>query len=135
MDIFDPYAHALASLAAFSLLMMILGALSTVGRSAENRTESGMVKRNYSDPAYRRGRAFLNAIESAAPFVAATLAAILVGATPFWVNLFATLFLVARIAVAAVHIGTEIQWLRSLFWTVGTVCIFALGILALIGAF
>ena len=135
MEAFEAYSHALASLAGFSLLMMVLGAVSTVGRSPENRTQSGAVIRNYSDPTYRRGRAFANAMESAAPFIGATLAAILVGANPFWVNLFASLFLAARIAVAVVHIGTEIQWLRSAIWTVGTVCILVLGVMGIWGAF
>lgn len=135
MDVFDAYSHALASLAGLSILMLVLSALSTVGRSAENRTQSGAVIRNYSDPTYRRGRAFVNAIESAGPFIAATLAAILVGANPFWVNLLASLFLASRIAVAIVHIGTEIQWLRSAIWAVATLCILILGIMGIVGAF
>ncbi len=135
MDIFDPYGHALASLAGFALLMMVLGAMSTRGLSPENRTPSGHVIRNYSDPAYRRSRAFLNAIEIAGPFIAATLAAILTGSSPFWVNLLATVFLVARIAMAIVHIATEIQPLRSLFWAIGTICVFVLAIMGFLGAF
>ncbi|MEM6308953.1 MAG: MAPEG family protein [Pseudomonadota bacterium] len=135
MDAFDAYSHALASLAGFSILMLVLGGLSTVGRSADNRTASGAVIRDYSDPAYRRGRAFANAMESAGPFIAATLATILVGANPFWVNLLASIFLIARIAVAVVHIGTEIQWLRSAIWTVATLCILVLGMMGIVGAF
>lgn len=132
---FEPYGHALASLAGFALLMMILGALSTVGRTPENRCACGQVKRDYSDPAYRRGRAFMNAIEIAGPFAMATLAAILTGASPFWVNLLASLFLLSRVVTAAVHVGTENQPLRSATWSVGTLCVLLLAFMGLVGAF
>ena len=135
MDGFEVYSQALASLSGFAVLMIVLGALSTVGRSADNRCDCGQVKRDYSDPAYRRGRAFANAIEIAGPFAMATLVAILTGGNPFWVNLFASVFLLARIAMAVVHIRTEIQPLRSVFWAIGTVCVTALAVIGVIGAF
>src|SRR6056297_584799 len=100
---FNPYSHALAALALWAILMTILGMLSVIG-APKARTESGLPVRDYSDPAYRRHRAFQNAIETTGPFVAATLAAILTGGSPFWVNLLASVFLAARIAMAAVHI-------------------------------
>lgn len=135
MDGFEVYSHALAALAGYALLMVVLGALSTVGRSSDNRTESGHIKRNYSDPVYRRGRAFMNAIETAGPFSMALMAAILTGSNPFWVNLFASVFLLSRIAMAIVHIRTEIQSLRSAFWAIGTICVAALCVIGVIGAF
>ncbi len=135
MDGLELYSHALASLSGFALLMLVLGALSTTGRSADNRCDCGQVKRNYSDPAYRRGRAFANAIEIAGPFAMATLAAILTGSSPFLVNVFASVFLLARIAMAYVHIATEIQPLRSAFWALGTLCVAALAVTGIIGAF
>lgn len=135
MDAFSDYSHALASLGGFALLVIVLSALSTLGRTAENRCACGQVKRDYGDVAYRRGRAFLNAVEAAGPFIAATVAAIMVGAAPFWVNLFATLFLVAQIAMAVVHIATTQQALRSACWSVATLSTVALAGLAIMGAF
>lgn len=135
MTDFTQYSHALASLGSFALLLIVLGGLSTIGRTAENRCACGQVKRDYSDVAYRRGRAFMNAVEAAGPFIAATLAAILVGAAPFWVNLFASIFLVARVGVAAVHVGTTHQGLRSAVWAVATLSVVALSITAILGAF
>jgi len=131
---FNPYSHALAALALWAILMTILGMLSVIG-APKARTESGLPVRDYSDPAYRRHRAFQNAIETTGPFVAATLAAILTGGSPFWVNLLASVFLAARIAIAAVHIRTEIQPLRSAFWAVGLLCMLALALIAVFGAF
>lgn len=131
---FDAYSPALAALSGFAVLMLVLAALSTFGRSSENRTESGMVKRNYADPAYRRARAFLNAIEIAGPFIAATLAAILSGVSAGWVNTLAMVFFLSRIAVAAVHIGTENQTLRSALWFVGLACVLLLALITFFGA-
>ncbi|MEM8850592.1 MAG: MAPEG family protein [Pseudomonadota bacterium] len=129
-----PYAHALAALALWAILMTALALLSVIG-TPRAKTDSGHPFRDYADPAYRRNRAFQNAIETTGPFLAAALAAILVGASPFWTNLFASLFIVARIAMAVVHIGTEIQPLRSLFWMVGQICILGLALIAFVGAF
>lgn len=134
MTAFAPYAHTLAALGGWAILMAILLILSVVGKPLA-RTDSGHPVRNYSDPFYRRNRAFMNAIETSGPFIAAAVAAILVGASPFWVNLFASLFLAARFAMAVVHIGTEIQPLRSLLWGVGLICCLALAVMAIIGAF
>ena len=52
----------------------------------------------------------MNAIETSGPFIGATVAAILAGAAPFWVNLFASVFIVARVAVAYV----VTSWLLSM---------------------
>ncbi len=132
--LFSDYAHALAALGGWAILMMVLGILSVVGKPRA-MTESGQPVRDYSDPFYRRDRAFRNAIETTGPFLAATLGAVLVGAAPFWVNLFASVFLVARIAMAVVHIGTTVQPPRSAFWMLGMICTLALAIMAVFGAF
>lgn len=58
MEQFDAYSHAIASLALWALMSLVLGALSTIGRTAENRCACGQPKRDYSDVVYRRGRAF-----------------------------------------------------------------------------
>ncbi|WGH77651.1 MAPEG family protein [Jannaschia ovalis] len=133
-EFFAPYAHTLAALALWALLQLGLAGVSTVGK-ARARSAGGLPVRDYSDPAYRRHRAFQNAIETSGAFVAAAVAAMLTGGAPFWVNLLATLFLVARIATAAVHIGTEVQWLRSATWTLGFLCVIGLALIALAGAF
>ena len=134
ITLFAPYAHTLAALALWAILQLGLAGVSTMGK-ARARSAGGLPVRDYSDPAYRRHRAFPNATESSGAFVAAAVAAMAAGGDPFWVNLLASAFVAARVAVAAVHIGTEIQWLRSLFWTVGLLCILALAGIALAGAF
>ncbi|MGC1505173.1 MAG: MAPEG family protein [Sulfitobacter sp.] len=135
MEFFEPYSHAIASLGLWALISLVLGALSTVGRNAENRSDCGLPKRDYSDVVYRRGRAFANAMEMNGPFIAAVVAGILAGASPFWINLLASVFIVSRIAMAAIHIGTENQPLRSLSWAIGMFSVFAMGLMAVVAAF
>ncbi|MEP1766426.1 MAG: MAPEG family protein [Sulfitobacter sp.] len=127
---FEPYSHAIAALVLWALLLQVLGMLSVVGRQAETRCECGKPKRNYADPVYRRERAFMNAVEGSGPFIAVTVAAILSGAVPFAVNLLASLFIVARLCMAFVHIKTENQPMRSMFFVVGLGCVFMLAISA-----
>ena len=135
MEAFDAYSHAIASLALWPFIQIVLSMLSNVGLSAENRTDNGMPKRDYADPAYRRSRAFGNAIEMSGPFIAATVAAILAGASPFMVNVLASVFVVSRIVTAVVHIRTENQMMRSLTWMVGLICVVILAIMAVLAAF
>ena len=135
MEAFDAYGHAILSLALWALLVTVLAAVSTRGRTAANRCDCGKPKRDYSDPAYRRERAFMNAIEISGPFIAATLAAILAGASPFWVNLLASIFILARLATAFVHIRTENQPMRSATWGVGTLAVAAMALFAVFAVF
>ncbi|MEM9795123.1 MAG: MAPEG family protein [Pseudomonadota bacterium] len=133
-ETFAPYAHTIVALALWPIVQILLS-FAAVSGTPRAKTDSGHPVRDYSDPFYRRHRAFLNAQEAAAPFIAASVAAILAGASPFWVNLFASVFLVSRLATASVHILTEVQWLRSATWLFGFLSTIALAILALVGAF
>lgn len=133
-EVLAPYAHAIASLSLWALIMVVLSMLSVKGRTDAHRCDCGQPKRDYDDPVYRRGRAFANAIETSGPFIAATVAAILSGAPAFWVNLLASVFVVARIAMAVVHIRTTNQPARSAFFAVGLFCVIFLGVMAFVAA-
>jgi uncharacterized MAPEG superfamily protein len=122
-------------LALWAIVVPVLAALSTRGRTADNRCGCGKPKRDYADVSYRSERAFMNAIETSGPFVAATVAAILAGASPFWVNLLASVFVVSRVIVAYVHIGTTNQPLRSAVWSGGILCILVMAIMAVVAVF
>jgi uncharacterized MAPEG superfamily protein len=135
LEPFAAYGHAILSLAMWPMIVLVLAATSTRGRSGENRCDCGKPKRDYGDRWYRSERAFMNAVEISGPFVAAILAAILSGAPPFWVNLLASLFILSRIAVAFVHIGTTNQPLRSAFWAIGVICIAVLVVLSFAAVF
>lgn len=135
MENFANYSHALAALAIWAIMVQVLSMLSTRGRTPETRSDCGKPIRDYSNKSYRAERAFMNAVEVTGPFIAATLAAILAGGTPFWVNAFASAFLVGRLAMAVVHIGTEIQPLRSILFIVGMISILGLAVHALMAVF
>jgi len=135
MEQFAAYGHAIASLAIWALIVTALMGLSTRGRNAEDRAVCGKPKRNYDNQWYRSERALMNAVEMSGPFIGATVAAILAGASPFWVNVLAAVFVVSRIATAVVHIWTTNQPMRSLFWAVSFFIVLAMAILALIGVF
>ncbi len=131
----QPYSHAIASLGLWALLNIVLAMLTTRGRTAENRCDCGKPKRDYSNPVYRTDRAHMNAVENSGPFIAATVAAILIGASPLWVNIFASVFLVSRIAMAIVHIRSENQPARSAMFVIGWLCMIALAVMAVVAAF
>lgn len=133
-DVAALYGHAIVSLAGWAVLMLVLAILAVAIPYGE-KTPSGHPVRNYADRGYRAHRAQMNAIEAAGPFVAAAVGAILVGAPPFWVNLLASVFLVARIATAVVHIGTVNEPARSATWSVGVLCTVGLAGLAAWGGF
>lgn len=119
MAAFDAYSHALAAVVLYGLLVLILGLVSTRGRTAEARAACGKPIRDYGNQWYRSERAFANAVDNAAPFMGATIVAVLVGAAPLAVNILASVFLLARVFMAYVHIQTENQSLRSLGFAVG----------------
>lgn len=129
--LFEDYGHAIAALALWALIVIGLAPISVQTRTAAEPSDCGRPKRDYDDRGYRADRALMNAVEASGPFIAAALAAILAGANSFWVNLLASLFIVARIAMAYVHIATTNQTLRSLFWAAGTLCCLLLALFAL----
>ena len=91
---------------------------------------------DYSDPAYRLHRAYQNGAETLPVFATVTIAAILAGASPFWVNLLASLALVTRVAMLVVHlrgIGKPHSGIRSVFYVAGWACMLVTGILAIAG--
>ena len=134
MEIFQPYAHAIAILALWGLMVQALAMLSIKGRTDDDRCACGTVKRDYSNPVYRRGRAFENAREASPLFIAGTIAAILAGANPLLVNILASVFLVGRVLMAFVHIRTENQNLRSMTFVIGWLSSIIMGIVALVAA-
>lgn len=135
MEIFAPYAHALAALALFAVWGTVLIGLSTRGRTPEARAACGKPIRDYSNGWYRAERALANSVENSGPIIGAIVAAILVGASPFWVNLLASVIVVFRIATGVVHVFTTNQAMRSATFAVTFLATLALGLMALVGAF
>ena len=73
-----------------------------------------------------------------AVLVVSAVAAILLGVSPFWVNLLASIALLARVVMLVIHlrgIGKPHSGVRSVAYVVGWACMFILGLIALVAAF
>ncbi len=134
---FAEYSHAIAAMAAFALMTLILAPLSGYAKAKDGVVAGGAPPSDYANAAYRLWRAHMSATEIIGAFTAATIAAMLAGAAPFWVNLAAVVFLVSRIAHAAVHIagiGAADRGLRSILFVIGWIICAVLAIMAIAAA-
>ncbi|GAB5436461.1 MAPEG family protein [Falsiruegeria mediterranea] len=138
MEGFAEYSHAIASLVLFTLVVLALSPFSALAKAGKGLAPGATPEQDYSDNAYRLNRAYLNGTETLPAFVAVTVAAMLAGASPFWVNLLASVVLVSRIIMLVIHlrgIGQPNNGPRSVFYVLGWACMVALGIMALVAVF
>jgi len=138
MDVFVEYSHAIASLVIFTLIILFLAPFSALAKAGKGLAPGATPEQDYSDKAYRLNRAYLNGTETLPAFLTVTVAAILLGASPFWVNLLASLALIARIVMLVIHmrgIGKPHSGLRSVFYVIGWACMVVMGLMALVAAF
>ncbi|MDF1671742.1 MAG: MAPEG family protein [Roseovarius sp.] len=137
MDAFAAYSHAIVAMAATAVMLLIMGPLSAMKKTKLGLAPGATPEADYGSRCYRWHRAFGNLSESIGPFVAVTLAAILAGANPFWVNLLASLFLVARLVLAVVHvngIGKPDMSVRSYAYVAGLLMCLILAGMAIVAA-
>jgi uncharacterized MAPEG superfamily protein len=138
MEAFEAYGHAIVALALTVLLWAAIGPVSAVMKEKVGAAPGGSVPEDYATPAYRWQRAYANLTESLPAFAAAVLIAMLAGASPFWINLFAALFLVGRIAMAVVHVqglGKPSGGLRSILYSVGWLATILIALFAAVAVF
>ncbi|WP_299665998.1 MAPEG family protein [uncultured Ruegeria sp.] len=138
MEVYAEYSHAIASLVIFTLIILFMSPFSALAKAGKGLAPGATPEQDYSDKAYRLNRAYLNGTETLPAFLAVTIAAILLGGSPFWVNLLASLALLARIVMLVIHlrgIGQPHSGLRSVTYVVGWACMVILGLIALVAAF
>ena len=138
MEDFAQYGHAVASLVIFTLVVLLLAPFSALAKQGKGLAPGATPEQDYSDKAYRLNRAYLNGTETLPAYLAVTVAAILMGVSPFWVNLLASVVLLARLVMLFVHIrgtGKPHSGLRSVLYVVGWACMFVMGLMALVAAF
>ena len=138
MDVFVEYGHAVASVVIFTLIVLFMSPFTALAKQGKGLAPGATPEQDYSDKAYRLNRAYLNGTETLPAFLTVTMAAILLGVSPFWVNLLASIALVARIAMLVIHlrgIGKPNSGLRSMAYVIGWACMFVLGLMALVAAF
>ncbi len=138
MDVFAEYGHAVASLVIFTLVVLFLAPFSALAKQGKGLAPGATPEQDYADKAYRLNRAYLNGTETLPAYLTVTIAAILMGVGPVWVNLLASVALLARLAMLVVHmrgIGKPHSGLRSVLYVVGWACMFVMGLMALVAAF
>ncbi len=139
MEVFSPYAHAIASVAIFAIITLALSPAAGVARNRAGVAAGAMPPADYSNRDFRICRAYQNATENIGILAAVVLAAVLAGASPFWVNLFASLSVVFRLAMVYVHItgmgATKDPGPRTIFFVLGWLMMLLIAIMALVAAF
>jgi len=138
MDVFFEYSYAITALVAFTLIILFLSPFSALAKQNQGLAPGATPEQDYGDRAYRLNRAYLNGTETLPAYLTVTMAAILLGASPFWVNLLASIALVARVLMLVVHFrgtGKPHSGARSVFYVIGWACMILLGLMALIAAF
>ncbi len=138
METIVQYSHATTSLALFALLVLVLNGLNGYRKGKAGMVPGAQPAPDYADPVYRTNRAYLNAAETLTVFTAVVVAAILVQAAEVWVDLLASVAVVARIAMAWVHvqgIGKAEGGLRSILFAVAWLLMGLLALIAIVAAF
>ena len=138
MENFAEYGRALASVALFALIALALNPWVGVVRGNAGLAPGEMPRADYSDRTYRIARAYQNTVEMVGVFGAVVAAAALAGAPPFWVNLFASIALLARIAMIYVHIqgiGMPERGPRTMLFVLGWLMMVLIALMALVAAF
>jgi len=140
MEAFAPYGHALVALAATAIFGLLMAPIAGMRKAALGLAPGAEpeAEADYASPAYRWHRAYLNLAESMGFFAAVTVAAILAGGRPFWVNLYASVFFVSRVVMAVIHIrglGGADRSLRSFAYALGMLMCVLLALTAIINGF
>lgn len=137
MEQFAAYSHAIAAIGGTAIVQLLLSPLSALKKQALGLAPGATPEQDYGNAAYRWHRAYGNLAENFGLFAAVTLAAILSGASPFWVNLLASLFLVIRVVLVVVHIrgiGKPDMSARSFIYVAGWAMCLILAFMAICNA-
>ncbi|WP_164657855.1 MAPEG family protein [Tropicibacter sp. Alg240-R139] len=138
MEQFAEYTHAIASLVLFTLVVLALSPFSALAKASKGLAPGATPEQDYANKAYRLNRAYLNGTETLPAFLTVTVAAMLAGASPFWVNLLASTFLVVRLIMLVVHlqgVGKPHSGPRSVFYVAGWACMVVLAVMTLVAVF
>lgn len=138
MEQFAEYGHAIVAMAGTAVFGLLMSPLSAIKKQKLGLAPGCSPEADYSTQVYRWHRAYLNLAETMGYFVAVTVAAILAGANPFWVNLLASVFFISRIILAVVHIkgiGKPNMSVRSFTYVAGWLMCLILALMAIVGAF
>lgn len=138
MEAFGEYGHALVAIAIWILVVQGLSAWVGATKANSGLTPGGIPPEDYENRDYRIHRAYENSVANLSLLVAAIVIAVLAGASPFWVNLLASVAVVARLVMVYVHIqgmGKATQGLRTGIFVFHWALIVLITILAVFAVF
>lgn len=138
MEIFEPYGHAIVVLALIGAMGLVMSPVVGARKAAAGLAPGADPEADYGSSVYRWHRAHQNLVEDTAFFVSVTVAAILAGASPLWVNVLASVFLLARVLMLIVHvrgIGRANAGPRSIVFGLGMASCAGLALLAIAEVF
>lgn len=138
MEQFAAYGHAIVAMAATAVFGLLISPLSAMKKSAIGLAPGAEPEADYTSSVYRWHRMYCNLTETMPYFVACTVAAILAGASPFWVNLFASIFFASRLVLAFVHVtgaGKPDMSIRSYVYVAGWLMCLLLAFMAIVAVF
>ena len=138
MEQFTAYGHAIVAIAIWILVVQVLSAWAGVAKGNAGITAGGTPPEDYENKIYRLHRAYENSAANLSVLVAAVVIAVFAGVSPFWVNLLASVAVVARLVMVYVHIqgmGKGTQGLRTGIFVFHWALIVLMTILAVFAVF
>ena len=138
MEQFTDYSHALVAVAGVCLIALLQNFHVGLQRGKHGLAPDAVIKDDYSDPVFRVFRVYANTVESLPAFVGAVVAAVLLGASAFWVNLFAALHLVIRLVYWWVYVsgtGKPQAGLRTFVFVAGWAMNVLIALMAIVAGF
>ncbi|MCP5075414.1 MAG: MAPEG family protein [Rhodobacteraceae bacterium] len=138
MDHFAQYSHAIAAVLIYALIAQILNAATGIRKGNDNLAPGASQPQDYDNAGYRLDRTYMNSVEVLSFYAAIVFAAILAGASPFWINLLASAALVFRICANVVYlrgIGKGYGGIRTVFLVLISLCNLGMVAFALIAVF
>lgn len=120
-----PYAHTIVSFGAIAALVLIQLVIADLA-AIKVRHRPGMpIEANHGNFLFRAARAHANTNETIAAFILLALFGILSGASSEWLNMFAWVYVGARLAHMLCYY-LNLQLLRSIVFGVGLVALFGM---------
>jgi uncharacterized MAPEG superfamily protein len=139
MDQFAAYGHAVVSVAVYAVIANVLNAAVGITKGSANLAPGGdFDPADYSNANWRLDRTYQNTIEMGGFYFAVVFAAILAGASPFWINLLASIGLLTRLGMIFVYlrgIGKAYGGLRTRLAIIASLANLAMAILAVVAVF
>ena len=134
MEQFADYGHALLALVIMAVLAQVLNAMTGIKKGKNKMIPGEGYTPDLSNPGYLLDRAYMNGVENLGIVAVVVFAAILAGAAPLWVNILASVILIARLAFTGIYMrgmGGGYGGLRTGMAVLSSIGVMGLAILTL----